>query len=196
MIQIIFGLPRSGKTTLLTAIAQKALSHKRLKFNSLRFGSGVSYERVYTNFACSGCYQLDFDSLGKVNYHDCLILIDEVSLLCDSRNYKAFSDNLKFFFALHGHFNIDIVCCSQSYMDCDVKIRRMATDFFLVEKSIFNYSIVRQIIQVLDVDNSQIKEFYELSSLFKSGFINRKKYYDKFDSFSKPALPEPSEKLW
>lgn len=95
MIQIIFGLPRSGKTTLLTAIAHKANLGKRLKFGSLVFGSGVNYERVYTNFACSHCFQLGFEALGKVNYHDCLILIDEVSLLCDSRNYKTFKLSLK-----------------------------------------------------------------------------------------------------
>lgn len=196
MIQIIFGLPRSGKTTLLTAIARKANLGKRLKFGSLAFGSGVDYERVYTNFACSDCFQLDFEALGKVNYHDCLILIDEVSLLCDSRNYKTFSDNLKFFFALHGHFNIDIICCSQSYMDCDVKIRRMATDFFLVEKTVLERSIIRRIIQILDVENSQIKECYELSPLWRSAIINRKKYYDDFDSFSKPELPEPEICKW
>ena len=71
MIYGIFGLPRSGKTTYLCKIANKYIR------------KGVP---VYTNYECKGAYVLDFKSLGKVNYHDCVLLIDEISLLCDSQS--------------------------------------------------------------------------------------------------------------
>lgn len=198
MIQIVFGLPRSGKTTLLSALAYKANHNKKLQFWRVGFGSGIKYEKVYTTFACSDCYQLDFDKLGKINLHDCLILIDEISLLCDSRNYRNFSDNLKMFFALHAHFHVDIVCCSQSFMDCDAKIRRMSTDYFLVEKSrLFqNLSYIRKIEQIIDVQNNQIRECYNLSPLIASGFLSRKKYYSLFDSFETPVLPDFESEKW
>ena len=72
MIQGVFGLPRSGKSTYLARLAKKGFK---------------KYERVYSNFYIKGCYQLDFDTLGKVEYKNCLILIDEISLFCDCRSY-------------------------------------------------------------------------------------------------------------
>lgn len=197
MIQIIFGLPRSGKSTLLTALCQKAILHKPLRIGFCRFGSGVEYQRVYSNFPMNGAFKLDFDKLGVYNYHDALILIDEISLFCDSRNFKNFGDNLKMFFALHGHAHLDILACSQSFMDCDVKIRRMATDFFLIEKTNFgHFSRISPIHQFVGVKDRSIVDNYIVGGFFQSGFLNRKSYYRFFDSFSMPKLQEFEAELW
>ena len=58
MVQGVFGLPGSGKSTYLAKLAKKAFK---------------KYDRVYSNFYIDGCYKLDFDSLGLVDYSDCLI---------------------------------------------------------------------------------------------------------------------------
>ena len=121
----IFGLPRSGKTTYLCKIAHKCIKKG---------------EKVYTNFPCKGALKLDFSTLGRVDYHDCTILIDEISLLCDSRDWKTFGSDLRYFFSNHGHYCIDVYYCSQWLTDCDVKIRRMTEELYYIERFIFGLS--------------------------------------------------------
>ena len=56
MIYEIFGLPRSGKTTLMTAEAQNQLNGKSILGIS-------SHKNVFTTFYCKGCYKINFDDL-------------------------------------------------------------------------------------------------------------------------------------
>ena len=79
MIEAVFGLPRSGKSTYLAYLAKKA-QRKGIK--------------VYSNYYIDGCYTLDFENLGKYDYSDCLMLIDEISLLADSRDWKQFNSDI------------------------------------------------------------------------------------------------------
>ena len=119
MIIGVFGLPGAGKTTFLASAAQHLLNGKKFL--------GLSPSKVvFTNFYCKGCYKLDFDKLGIYNFSDCNILIDEIMLLADTRNFKTFPESLKRFFSQHrktlgdGH---GCLWCSQYYDDCDKKIR-------------------------------------------------------------------------
>ena len=116
MVSGIFGLPGSGKSLLLGLIADRAVKGKSINYKSLNIGRCRSYETVYTNFPFNGACKLDFESLGHSDYRDCLILIDEIMMLADSRNFKNFGDNLKFFFSMHRHFNIDLVYASQEWI--------------------------------------------------------------------------------
>ena len=108
----IFGLPGTGKTTLLTAIAIKALKKGSYE--------GEPIDRVYTNFAVNypGIYKLDWSKLGYEQHENCLILIDEISIYCDNRNWK---ENLKkeqlMFWKLYRHYRCQIIYCSQAYND-------------------------------------------------------------------------------
>lgn len=92
MIIGIWGLPGSGKTTTLTAISQKALAGKRF-LPELR----NDYEYVFTNFYSEGCYKLDFDDLKNCAIENSLMIIDEISLYADSRNFKTFDAGLMYF---------------------------------------------------------------------------------------------------
>ena len=129
MIQGVFGLPGMGKSTFMTKCAVMSLKGKTFM--------GVKPKKiVFTNFECQGCYKLDFDKLGLYNFCDCLILIDEIMLFADTRNFKTFPEHLKRgFFAKHRHSNIDIIWCSQYWDDCDKKIRVLTQKFYLMEKS-------------------------------------------------------------
>ena len=83
MIFGVFGLPRSGKTTYLCKIAKSYIKR------------GI---RVYSNFPCHGCYKLDFSKLGRFDFSNCVLLIDEISLVADSRDWKNFNSDLVYFF--------------------------------------------------------------------------------------------------
>lgn len=179
MVTGIFGLPGSGKTTYLASLAKKAL----------RKGT-----KVYTTFYCKDCFTLDFSKLGKRDYSDCLILIDEISTLCDSRDWQKFTPELKYFFALHRHYGVDIVYCSQSYTDCDKKIRNITNDLKYITKFPFGFCRVRNIIKRFDIDNGGITERYDVSGL--GTFVRLRKYWGMFDSFERKHFPDNTEVLW
>lgn len=78
----IFGVPGCGKTTLATWFAQREIKKIKL-FQS-------KYKRVYTNFACKGCYRFDFRQLGVLDFSDALVIIDEITIDADNRAFKSF----------------------------------------------------------------------------------------------------------
>lgn len=106
MISGVFGLPGSGKSLLLSYLAYRAVNGKSINIKGFHI-QNFKYARVYTNFPCDGAYKLDFETLGNAHYHDCLIMCDEIQLFADSRNFKNFGDNLKYFFSMHRHDKVD-----------------------------------------------------------------------------------------
>lgn len=179
MIYGVFGLPRSGKTTFLCKIAKKAMKRG---------------EKVFTNFPCKGAYKLDFSTLGKYEYSDCLLLIDEISLICDSRDWKNFNSDLRYFFTNHGHYNVNIYYCSQWFTDTDIKIRRMTEQLYYIERKGFGLSMRFDVLRdVVTTDSGEISDTYK----FKHGrLFFRPFYYKMFDSFSRKKLPELQAELW
>lgn len=191
MIQAVFGLPGNGKSTLLTKCAQMSLRGKTFM--------GVKPKKiVFTNFECEGCYRLDFEKLGLYNFSDCLILIDEIMLFADTRNFKTFPEHLKRFFAKHRHSNIDIIWCSQYWDDCDKKIRVLTQRFFLIEKGKFlkQFSFVKPIVRHMGVSDKRMIDFYQLAAPIEWRFVYRPHYYNMFDSFDREPLPELELSPW
>lgn len=184
MIQGVFGLPGMGKTTFLTKCAEMTLKGKRFM--------GVEPTKVvFTNFECKGCYKLDFDKLGLYNFSHCLILIDEIMLFADTRNFKTFPEHLKKFFAKHRHSHIDIIWCSQYWDDCDKKIRVLTQKFYLMEKSkIFpQITWVKPIIRAMGVSDKHMTDDYTIAAPIEWKLVYRPRYYGKFDSFDTEPLP-------
>ena len=192
----VFGLPGAGKTTFLTWVAIQALKGKQPVLGRLAWKVPICectpYERVYTNFDVEGCYKLDFDALGIQDFHDCLILIDEIMLLCDSRDYKNFPVRLRNFLALHRHSNVDIVYCSQGYADTDKRFRNLTDKIFYIEKR-GKFTRVSPIEKSWRIDQD-IQEGYTLCPPIGSTWIYRPRYYKEFDSFERPDyLPNRAE---
>lgn len=193
----VFGLPGSGKTTFLTWCALKALSNKYIVLGRWAWKYLITeykYERVYTNFDCAGCYKLDFDKLGIEDFHDCLILIDEIMLLCDSRDYKNFPVRLRDFLALHRHSRVTLVYCSQGYADTDKRFRNLTDKIFYIEKR-GNFTRVSPIEKSWRIDQD-IQEGYTLCPPIGSTWIYRPRYYNEFDSFVRPEYLPNRAKPW
>lgn len=179
MITGIFGLPGVGKSTVLAMYAKHGFKN---------------YDRVYSNFYISGCYQLEWDKLGIENFHDCLMLIDEISLYCDNRDWKSFSKDLLYFFKMHRHYGIDIIYCSQSYQDCDKKIRDITDEIYQITRFFFGFSRIREISKSFGVNQGRIEEYYEPVGIGK--FCYRRKYYHMFDSYDRKDLPPVTALQW
>ncbi len=183
MISGVFGLPGSGKSLFLGMIAQRAVHGKNINCHGLSLGDLKSYKYVYTNFSCSGCYKLDYDKLGVYSYEDCLILVDEIMLLSDARDYKNFTDNLKFFYSEHRKSKCDFIYASQGYKDVDLKIRNRTQQYYYIEHSFLEFSRVRRIDFFFDIINFSITEGFAFAPLATDFFFWRPKYYDNIDSY-------------
>ena len=198
MISQIFGIPGSGKTTLLAWVALWATHAKSRQHLSLCGEKICDYHpSIYTNFEFPGAYKLDYSTLGKCKYEDALLLIDEAMLLSDSRDYKNFSRELKEFYALHRHMNVDIILASQAYDDTDKKIRNLSANYFHVSPFFFGFFRVRHICPFFDIINYSPKSGYDWGRV---QFINGHKVFSLFDSYSltyvTPDLPPAPTEFW
>lgn len=196
MIVCIFGLPGAGKTTLLTRFSIRALHDKPLFVGHLSFrkyiGSFRHYKRVFSNVPIAGCYKLDFDHLGKYEYDESLILIDEAGTLCDSRQWKNFDDQLRDFLAMHRHYKCDLIIFSQS-LDIDKKIRDR-TELVLYIKKFGSWTRIQTIKK--DWKIKEMRELYQPAPPLACSYIFRPIYYSSFDSFAAPPLPHNPDPLW
>lgn len=198
MISIVFGAIGSGKSTFLTYCAYRALNHKSVTVDKRQI-TVKSYDRIYSNFCIDGCYKLDFDNLGVQDFHDCLILVDEITCFADSRDFKSFNSNLKFFFSQHRKKNIDIIIASQSYDDSDRRIRNLADSYYLITPWLFGFIKIQRISVSITVKDGTISNFYSLSSPIHSKFIKCSKYWSFFDTkalITHDFLPPVQAEKW
>lgn len=210
MVTGYFGLPGSGKTTFLTMLAQKEL--KRIKRREKR--GKPHYDKVLTNFDCDGCYKVDFKDIGTYDIQNCLILLDEITLDADSRDFKIFSKSSKQGFLYHRHYFNDIVYFTQDWSAVDKKIRDITHTLYYVRKPLLwpfsCFSRAKRIYRTIEINEYtkdiingyRFPKFFELLlGLF--GIIRlgrlcfRPKWYKYFDSFCQPLNLIPFEyKKW
>lgn len=191
MIQMIFGLPGKGKTTTLTAAAmawQRGESFLGIPPN----------DKIFTNFECPGCYKLEFEWLGLYDTSNSNIIIDEIMLFADCRNFKSFPEHLKKALALHRHGGTNYLICSQYWDDCDKKFRVLTQQYFLLDRlPCFPISVIKPIKRNLGPRGGKMQDGYDFEAPIKWQFIYLPKYYKLFDSFELEALPPmPSLDLW
>lgn len=186
MITGYFGLPGCGKSTFLTKLAKK-YQNQGYRVFCLR------------DYPVDGCYLFDWSQLGVVDMSNSVILIDEISLRADNRDYKRFSDQIKQFFILHRHYHCDIIWFTQQYDGVDRKIRELTTCLYYIRSAgMFSYAVRIDRFIHIDKENKEIKVGYKISTIFQILFawLNssfqlcyRPKYYKFFDSFKAPPLP-------
>lgn len=197
MIDILtcfFGVPGVGKTSLLTKFAQREL--KRIR-------KGISpYERVLTNFYCKGCEKINFDDFKYYKVCDSLILIDEITLDADNRNFKNFSEATRDFFILHRHLCNDIIYATQSYDMVDLKIRHLTQELWYMSRSVlpfFNrFTNAKRIYRTININehSSELTMGYRFCTFLEALFTSNRKcvyrpfYYKYFDSFDEGVLAD------
>ena len=125
------------------------------------------------------------------------MLIDEIQLFSDSRNFKNFGDNLKWFFSLHRKMKIDIIYCSQSFDNVDKRIRSLTDRLYYIDKWLFNTIRIRGIMSYFDVSHGNINEGYSYCSGFNTKYFFAKRLYKYNDTFHRikeiPLKPAPIE---
>ena len=181
---MIFGKKGSGKSTLLTKLA---IEHQRLGWT------------VYSTEPITGCYKIDYKDIGYIQFpEDSCILIDEVGMIWDNRNFKSFDPKVRDWFKLQRHYKCKVYLFSQTF-DVDKKIRDLVDEMYLVEKKfrVFSYSkriLKKMVLNKSTADSpSRIDEDLEFDSIFFFWCGSRKftfipKYIPYFDSFYAPQL--------
>lgn len=196
MVSTYFGLPGSGKTTMLAKLAYDAAYKKK-----------SPYSHIYGNIALTGIpnyTKIEASDLGQYMLEDCLILIDEGTLQFDNRDYKNFAKNFSEFFLLHRHYRADVAIFTQQWDGLDKRIRVVCDRVYYLHKGFLTgwyKTIVWRIpfgILIPDkhADNGDkygeiVQGYYKpplLSRLFTPN-LKRRKYYPYFDSWERKQLP-------
>lgn len=203
MVSGVFGLTGAGKTSFLARCAYRAQKGKKLKIGFVHSGGcwlqdrdSRDYTHVFSSFPLEGCYKLDFTKLGEIQIQNSLLLIDEISLLCDSRNFRQFPENIKYFFTHHRHFGDDIIWCGQGWADTDLRIRNLTGNFLYITHSGFGFSRVCPINHAMTVEGGDIVDTYTLSAPLGRLYFRRKRYYSMFDSYETKPLPLEEFEKW
>lgn len=203
MITCLFGVPRVGKNTFATKIAQHHLKEMKC---------GVSkYEHIYTDFYCEGCEQINWNVFGEYKIMNSLIIFEEMSIDADNRNFKNFSAKKRDALVLHAHFFNDIIYCTQNYENVDKKIRDLTHELWYLEKSCIpilgEFTVAKRIFRTIAINemNGELVMGYRFATPLERLFTRctmicyRKRYYKYFDSFDQGSLanlPTYNGLLW
>lgn len=127
---MVFGKKGSGKSTLITKLAIKALKKGKL---------------VYTTIDVPGCRKFDVSQVGLCNFpEESVVFIDEVGMIWDNREYKSFKPAVRDWFKLQRHNRVTVYLFSQTF-DVDVKLRNLTDYMYLVQNHFGVLSIARKI---------------------------------------------------
>lgn len=118
-LYLVFGKKGSGKSTYLVKLARKHLKKGWI---------------VYTNMEelfMLGVRHFEIKHLGDfVPEAHSLLLLDEVGMIWDNRDYKTFKPQVRDFFKLQRHYHVKVYMASQTF-DVDKKLRDLCDGMYL-----------------------------------------------------------------
>lgn len=129
-LYMIFGKKGSGKSTLLTKLA---IEHKRKGWT------------VYSTEPVPGSYLVKPEDIGYCYFEpNSVLLVDEVGMVFDNRNFKNFKPEVRDWFKLQRHYGVKVYLFSQAF-DIDKKIRDLTDSMYLVTNWFNCLSVARKI---------------------------------------------------
>lgn len=183
-IELYFGIPGSGKTTMAAYFSKKAQRKKR---------------KVYSNVDIKGNYILNpIEDLGVYQIQDSLIIIDEAGIEYNNRSFKTYPATSNFFFKYHRHYNCDIIVLSQD-IDVDIKIRKLSDTYYLLKKSFIPFFIKRKTIKKkidINEEGEIIDKHYFEFFLTGTRLFFAPKVWKMFNTCDRPQLREKDFYKW
>ncbi|MBQ2407999.1 MAG: hypothetical protein II309_01080 [Bacilli bacterium] len=119
-------------------------------------------KKIYSNVPIIGAYKLDVKDLGKYLIRDCIVIIDEAGIDMNNRDYKTnFTRSMLAWFKKHRHYKADVYYFSQAWDDADKKMRDLATELWLLNKSFLPFRVSVKIIKKrIEIVEGEIKDWY------------------------------------
>ena len=183
-LYMVFGKKGSGKSTYLVKQAQKYLKKGYLVYTNM------------TDCMLPGVRIFDVDDLGEFIPEDnsCL-LIDEVGMIWDSRNFKNFKPSVRDFFKLQRHYHVVCFLASQTF-DIDKKLRDLCDGMILFTNVFKIFSLGRPITKRIVLTEStseaesRISENLKFMPFWYWHWTYIPKWAKYFNSFDVPDLPK------
>lgn len=184
----LVGKKRSGKTTFLASTSIYYYLRNR---------------PVYSTCPLPCAKLISKDDIGIIHFPPySIILIDEIGLLFNNRNFKTFPEHVTTYFKMQGHYKHLVIVASQAF-DFDKKIRDLVDMVGLIDKFRFSLTRIRWAVRVLEFDKNVDDEHTGIIESFKPQFLigggwhllYRPIYYPFFDSFEAPVLKEKKYKV-
>ena len=155
---MIFGKKGSGKTTYMAKLAYKYTKKGR---------------PVFANVDIPCTYRFDDKDIGYFSFpENSVILIDEVGMIWDNRNFKNFDSSVRDYFKLQRHYKHTVYLFSQSF-DIDKKLRDLTDQMYTIQNFFNCLTVLRRVNKKIVVvpasannGESKISDEYEFESLF------------------------------
>lgn len=136
---MIFGKKGSGKTTLLTKIALSDIKKGKI---------------VYSTIPIPGTRLFNVNDVGYKQFEEgSTILIDEVGMIWDNRDFKTFKPQVRDYFKLQRQYKNKVVLFSQTF-DIDLKLRNLTDEMWLLSNFARVFSIQRKITKKITISNA------------------------------------------
>lgn len=186
-LTMVFGKKGSGKTTFLV---KQAVFHMRRG------------QTVYSTVCIPGAHLFDVQLIGNYTFpSESVVFIDEVGMIWDNRNFKAFRPEVRDWFKLQRHHHVKVYLFSQTF-DIDIKLRNLTDEMYLCQCHMGFLSIARKIrrsiilVQPSGESESRIADSLEFVPLWLSLFGAKSAVFtyipnwvNLFNSFETPDLP-------
>ena len=159
---MVFGKKGSGKTTYLTKQAIKAIN------------KGT---KVYSTVAIPGTEFFKVEDIGYYTFEpNSLVLIDEVGMIYDNRDFKNFKSEVRDFFKLQRQYKLKVILFSQTF-DTDLKLRNLTDEMYLLKSFCRVFSICRRITKVITIGhtiegNGNLIDDYQFASILSKNAIS------------------------
>lgn len=180
---LVFGKKGSGKSTYLTKLA----------FQYMKKGWNI-----YTNMEdlmIPGVRFFNIQHLGDfVPEAHSLLILDEVGMVWDSRDFKAFKPAVRDFFKLQRHYRVVVYMASQTF-DVDKKIRDLTDGMFLQTNFLRIFSLGRRIVRSVTLTEStseaesRICDNLKWAPVWSWTLTYIPKWAGRFDSSAIPEKP-------
>ena len=162
---MVFGKKGSGKSSYLI---RKAIEYQKKGYV------------VYTNMSdccLDGVRIIDPDNLGDfIPVADSCLLLDEVGMLYDNRNYRNFRPAVRDFFKLQRHYKVVCFLASQSF-DVDKKLRDLTDEMYLITNIATAFSLVRPIRKTVTLTEATAEGESRIAENLKFRFITSWRLY-------------------
>lgn len=183
-LYLVFGKKGSGKSTYLVKLAVKHLKKGWV---------------VYTNMEelfIPGVRHFNIQHLGDfIPDSHSLLLLDEVGMIWDNRDYKNFRTPVRDFFKLQRHYKVKVYLASQTF-DVDKKIRDLTDGMFLHQNVARVFTVGKRITRKVVVTEStseaesRIAEDLVICPFWDWTFTFIPRWSKYFDSHAVPDLPK------
>lgn len=142
-INFLVGKPSAGKTLTLVKIAHDAFMKGFHVFSTEQYRIPVKVNRHETIYLET--VTIDAKALYRYQFPPrSVVLLDEVGLIYNNRNWKQFDERLKESWKLYRHDRVSYWIASQN-LDADKVLRDLVTQYWILERKLRIFTIARRL---------------------------------------------------